>query len=156
MFLSQDPLGDDQRYVGGNPTLYSDPFGLDYWLEGPATNEPGMGQHQSVCVGEYGGTRSCYSFGADDTSNPQCLFGECSGQVYKDTSNPGPAVFPNFVFSNPATDKQVSYYLGNLAGNPGKYNLLVNNCRVFSQKTFNYLKNNYGGTPYNGINTFKK
>jgi RHS repeat-associated protein len=31
LFISQDPLGDAQRYVGGNPLRYSDPLGLEYW-----------------------------------------------------------------------------------------------------------------------------
>ena len=28
VFISQDPLGDAQRYVGGNPLIYTDPLGL--------------------------------------------------------------------------------------------------------------------------------
>ncbi len=31
VFLSQDPLGDDQHYVGGNPLSFREPLGLDYW-----------------------------------------------------------------------------------------------------------------------------
>jgi RHS repeat-associated protein len=30
-FISEDPLGGAQRYVGGNPMRFVDPLGLDYW-----------------------------------------------------------------------------------------------------------------------------
>jgi RHS repeat-associated protein len=37
-FISQDPLGDAQRYVGGNPLSFTDPLGL-YGDEGPSQAE---------------------------------------------------------------------------------------------------------------------
>ncbi|WP_334188076.1 RHS repeat-associated core domain-containing protein [Noviherbaspirillum sp.] len=39
VFISQDPMGDGQRYVGGNPLRYGDPLGLEAGNSGASQSE---------------------------------------------------------------------------------------------------------------------
>ncbi len=138
-FLSQDPLGDDQRYVGGNPLLYKDPFGLDLWIEGSVPGEGGFPFHESVCVGNLQGPRTCGSFGRDKGQNPF----NGRGSVYSDTSSAGPIVPGSYVVTSPSIDVKMQLDLINEFNKPGAYNVFNNNCRTYSRKKYSKLKNDY-------------
>jgi RHS repeat-associated protein len=67
IFISQDPLGDAQRYVGGNPLSFTDPLGL--WalgVQAGVSGEVGVGSgaagSASVGYGFFSGSNSTAAF----------------------------------------------------------------------------------------------
>ena len=84
-FHQRDPLGalpdlNLYRYAGNNPFLFTDPFGLDVWIEGPGPGERPR-RHQSINVGDPNGEYDSYSFGVNGQYNLE--YG-IEGQVYRD------------------------------------------------------------------------
>jgi RHS repeat-associated protein len=144
-FISDDPLGDAQRYVLGNPLKYFDPLGLDIWVEHGIWGKEGGGEfHKSICVGTYGGSRDCYSFGID---NPDDNVLDAEGSIYKDTSESGPLDRLSYRKTSPDTDKKVKQMLGRDLGKKGRYSLFGNNCRRFSENTSAKIDQKFGLSP---------
>jgi len=150
-FISEDPQrfeGDGPNfypYSGDNPITHSDPSGLDYWVEGSVKGEGGYPFHESVCVGKYDGARNCISFGVAEDN---CVFG-CKGEVYRDTSAPGPLrgglYTYRYRYTDAATDTQISAEFNAMVGTPGPYWIIGNNCIDFSEKMYEYLVKKYHG-----------
>ena len=150
-FISEDPIrfeGDGPNfylYAGENPITNTDPFGMDYWVEGSVKGEGGYPFHESVCVGKYEGARNCISFGVAEDN---CIFG-CKGEVYRDTSAPGPLRGGRYTYkyryTDAATDALISAEFDAMVGTPGPYWLLGNNCVDFSERMYEYLVQKYHG-----------
>jgi len=117
--------------------MRTDSTGLDYWLEGSVKGEGGYPFHQSICVGNPSGNRACISFGVAESD---CLMG-CGGEIYQDTSAPGP--IGSRRVTSPAVDAAILARFQSLLGQPGRYYLIGNNCRTFSQKMFLLLDLQY-------------
>lgn len=131
-------------YVANNPLRYTDPMGLDYWVENAVPGEAGFGLHQSICVGKRNGRRSCISFGRRGDGN--CLF-NCQGHIYRDTSAPGDVVGDYYRYTSPQTDRVIRNYFNTLVGTRGRWDVIGGeNCRAFSQDMFDELFGTYGGT----------
>jgi RHS repeat-associated protein len=134
-FISEDPIGFDAGqnfygYVLGNPARFSDPFGMDVWIEGPGPNEPAG--HLSINVGDPYGNYDSYSFGV----NGDPWFG---GEVYKDTSHGG-EILPDFYLHTTANeDARVKALLEAQLGNKAGYRPW-RTCRSFSQNQFSMIK----------------
>ena len=149
-YTQGDPIGLDGGwnrfgYVGGNPLSRIDPKGLDFWVEGSVEGEGGHPFHRSVCVGKYAGGRLCISFGV---AEDECLM-NCKGEVYEDTSAAGPLVPNHFQSSSAAQDAEIEAYFRSLLGRQGRYFLLGNNCRDFSERIYGDLRKKYGyGSPF--------
>lgn len=126
--------------------MLSDPEGLDYWIEDADPSEAGLGLHQSICVGKYGTTnRSCISFGRKPGQG-DCWF-DCDGHVYRDRSPPGDVVPPYYRVTSAATDRKIKAFFEERLRDPDRRWDAVGreNCRLFSQATFDYLVATYGG-----------
>jgi RHS repeat-associated protein len=147
-YVTSDPIGlagglNTYAYAGGNPVMYADPMGLDYWKEGSVKGEGGYPFHQSICVGKYSGKRTCISFGVAEDN---CLMG-CKGEVYQDNSAAGPV--SGFVRSTSAqADAEIEREFMSMLGTPGKYYLIGNSCRTFSAKILGSLDEKYFPNPF--------
>jgi len=127
-FISGDPLGLDAgqnfyAYVNGNPIRYTDPLGLDTWIEGPSGSEPSL--HQSVNVGDPNGAYSSYSFGMNGNG--------MQGEVYRDTSLGGG--IEDYKKMTPAEDAAMKKILDGKLGEKGTYGS-DDICRSWSQRQF--------------------
>lgn len=142
VFISQDPMGDAQRYVGGNPLSFVDPLGLDYWIEGSVPGEGGHPFHQSFCVGQYGGSRACNGFGIDSRVKDANIF-NASGIVYRDSSVSGKIVSGTYVKTSSDVDARIKHHLDRAIGKLGSYNVMLNNCRTYSDKTYQQIHSQY-------------
>jgi RHS repeat-associated protein len=134
-YVESDPVGlkggiNTYAYVGSNPTMRIDATGLDYWVEGSVAGEGGHPFHQSICVGSPSGTRTCISFGV---AEDDCYM-NCKGEVYQDTSAPGP--IRQRRATSATADAAISRRLLSMIGQPGRYYLIGNSCRTFSQKMY--------------------
>ena len=151
-YTQSDPIGLDGGwnrfgYVGQNPLSYTDPKGLDYWMEGSVSGEGGHPFHQSVCVRKYSGGRLCISFGV---AEDQCTQ-DCKGEVYEDTSAAGPLVLGRFRSTSAIQDSEIRAYFQSLIKKEGRYYLIGNNCRDFSMRVYWTLEQRYfpkGATPF--------
>lgn len=155
-YIQGDPLGvlpDGAPRAGGlnhvyayahnSPLRYDDPMGLDYWVEGAAAGEAGMGLHQSICVGKRDGRRTCISFGRRGQGD--CLF-NCQGHIYRDVSVPGDIYGDLYRYTDPQTDRWIRNYFNTLVGTRGQWDVLGGeNCRAFSQDMFDELNRTFGG-----------
>lgn len=130
----------------GNPVNHFDEKGLDYWIEGQGSCERGGGFHQSICVGKFGGQKTCYAFGSDD---PQCklygAIGKCIGMIYPDTCGDGNVIDCTYVRTSPEIDSQIIGSFNQYLGTTGNYSILTNNCRHFAQATWRKLRGEFGG-----------
>lgn len=130
-------------YVNANPLRYTDPEGLDYWVEGAVSGEAGMGLHQSVCVGKRDGRRSCISFGR--RGDGDCLF-NCKGHIYRDRSAAGGVYGGYYRYTSSQTDQWIRNYFNMLVGTRGPWDVIGGeNCRTFSQDMFDELNRTFGG-----------
>lgn len=144
-------------FVSNNPLKWSDPEGLDYWVEGPVPGEGGFGLHESVCVGKPKGERLCISFGHDDlaTEDDQCVRGEpvwpkpdC-GRIYEDYLGPGPLT-GMYRYTSQQVDSMITALFDSILhdsiSRSEPYWLIGNNCRTFSENMYHLLVNLYGGS----------
>src|SRR5262249_31552511 len=142
-----------------NPVRAVDPTGLDFWVEGPTSNDQGgLGQHQKVCVGTPNQNRVCISFGAGEggssSSDPglKCALFHCSGQIYWDTPRPGAeGDYYNgmYQYTTAEVDDQIKQFFTSLVGYKNNYSILGDAyCRSFSQRTFNYLEDHYPSSSF--------
>ena len=129
-YTSQDPIGlrggvNLFAYVGNNPLRFTDPFGTDIWLEGPAPGEPSG--HLSISVGSPTGAYSSFSFGLTGPG--------LKGEVYQDTSAPGNLESGYYLVTNSGEDAAILAYLTSLVGQSSIYGL-GNTCRDFAHSQF--------------------
>ncbi len=142
-YTQSDPIGlgggvNTYAYVGGNPVKFTDATGLDYWIEGAAKGEGGLGFHQSICVGKYNSSnRQCILFGVEDPKQCESMF-KCKGKVYPDNSAPGSIV--RYHYTTAEQDKQIADFFNILLGNEAPYDLINNNCRDFVYRVFRALE----------------
>jgi RHS repeat-associated protein len=84
-WISEDPIGEEgglnlYGFCGNDPVNWTDPYGLDIWLEGSSGGEPIP--HQSINVGNpYSSQNISYSYGANACFN--CRNG-VEGEPYPD------------------------------------------------------------------------
>ena len=148
-YITHDPIGLEggsnfYSYVYDNPTCYSDPTGLDVYVENTA--QVG-GWHQKIVVdtpdGQYG-----QSFGMSSRDLPEQGFYESlhedpakgkagSGVVYSD-SDPITKIKRQFK-TTAEEDAKILVYLQNQLGNTGPYNWMSNNCRDYSNNQFSLI-----------------
>jgi hypothetical protein len=67
----------------------------------------------------------------------------CKGEVYEDTSAAGPLDKSRFKSTSPAQDAEIRKYFYSLLGQQGKYFLIGNSCRDFSQRVYWELGKRY-------------
>jgi RHS repeat-associated protein len=144
-YTQADPIGlrggrNLLNYSGSRPLAFSDPLGLDFWVEGSDPSEGGAGFHQSFCVGEYGGKRFCQSFGV---SEPDCYFG-CRGEVYEDISPAGDINWPQFRATSSEIDAEILGLIGPRTGRTGTYSVVGSNCRDYAQALWREMAQLYG------------
>jgi hypothetical protein len=111
---------------------------LDIWIGN-------SGLHQNINVGDPNGIYSSYSFGLEGSRLN--IFNPFSkGSVYED--DPAAERDPSYGYlkTTPAQDQQAIDTLNQKLGQPHWYSLFFNNCRNFSQDTFNALKATFPGT----------
>jgi RHS repeat-associated core domain len=141
-FLSEDGQQfssgvDFYSYVKNSPIRFSDPMGLDIWIEGPSGAEP-LG-HMSINVGDPNGDYSSYGFGVNSE-----LPGFFPGEVYQDTSHGGDFVPGYYLKTTAAQDAIAKAHLDSLLGSRAGYRPW-RTCRNFSQDQFkNFQKQGIG------------
>jgi hypothetical protein len=81
----------------------------------------------------------CISFGV---AEDDCLM-NCRGEVYEDTPAAGPLVRNHFQSTSPAQDAEIAAYFRSLLGTTGKYFLMGNNCRDFSERVYDDISKKY-------------
>ena len=149
-YIEADPIGLEggmnlYGYAGANPLKFTDATGLDYWIEGTAKGEGGLGFHQSICVGQYDSpNRTCISFGVDDPNQCESMR-RCKGKVYYDDSAPGSIVFGRYRKTNADQDRRIVEFFESLIGKEAPYDLVNNNCRDFVYRVFRSLEFRFGG-----------
>ncbi len=150
-FLSRDPLGylpdtSLYRYVVNNPTSFTDPFGLDYWIEGPTSgpeeSEPPF--HESVNVGDPNAEYDSYSFGVNGNENP--IYGT-EGEVYKDPYRGGKIRRGFYRKTTPEEDHLIKVYLESQISQRGPYRIFGHSCRNYSEEQFRRLSQQGFGQP---------
>jgi RHS repeat-associated protein len=135
-FLTPDPLGmidgpNLYLYAGANPVLFSDPWGLDYWIEGSSSaGEPGS--HQSINVGDPNGAYDSYSFGVNGDIN---LRYGLEGAIYRDPLKGGPIDPARYRKTPSEQDAVIKAWLESQVGKKGSYGPW-STCRNFSQDAF--------------------
>jgi RHS repeat-associated protein len=137
-FITKDPLGmvDGPNlyvYCGNNAVNFTDPWGLDYWIEGPSVGEPAG--HQSINVGDPNGEYDSYSFGVNGNIN---LRNALEGEVYRDPIKGGTIDLDFYRETTPEEDKAIKAYLESLVGKKRPYTPW-STCRNFSQNEFTKL-----------------
>lgn len=112
---------------------FTDPFGLDYWIEGPSAGEPAG--HQSINVGNPNGQYDSYSFGVNGNIN---LRHGLEGEVYRDPIKGGRIDTNFYRKSTPAEDAVIRASLESQVGRKGAYTPWYT-CRTYSQSKFKKL-----------------
>lgn len=69
---------------------------------------------------------------------------DCKGEVYEDTSAAGPLVPNHFQATSPEQDAEVASFFRSLLGQPGRYFLIGNSCRDFSERIYREVNRRYG------------
>lgn len=137
-WIERDPAGymDSMSLYGygwGSPLSIVDPFGTDVWIEGPSGPEPNG--HQAICVGDPNGKYTCFSFGVNGEFDWGLV-----GEVYEDTDRGGEIVKEMYLRTSKYGDEFALAYLKLLLGRKGAYRLCNANCRTWSQREFEILK----------------
>ncbi|MEO1496632.1 MAG: RHS repeat-associated core domain-containing protein [Planctomycetota bacterium] len=154
-FISEDPLrfGSSDpnlfRYTHNSPLLLLDPYGLDYWIEGPGPGEP-QG-HWSINVGDPNGENVGYSFGVDYES--PFWRGGLRGGIYRDQTQGGNIRPGYYRASTPEEDAMVIEALNSVLGTHSDYNIGAN-CRSFSEGAFDVFDQRGIGRPATPIRRF--
>jgi len=126
-------------YCFNNPINYTDPTGLDIWIE----NTPQVyGLHQRIVVdtpmGKYGQSFGMASRGLEEQGSSKA-YGKKpgpglkgSGIVYEDNIDPATKESGRFK-TTPEEDRLIEQWLKSERGNTGPYNHWTNSCRHYSQ-----------------------
>ena len=117
-------------YVHNNPITLVDPYGLDYWIEGPSGSEPAG--HQSLAIGDPMGKYTAYSFGVNGEFN---LYHYMEGTVYEDTKLGGKIISDYYRKTTTEEDLALQQALAHQVGIKNMY-IFWRTCRNFSQSRF--------------------
>jgi uncharacterized protein RhaS with RHS repeats len=109
-------------YAQNNPVNFSDPTGLDIWIEGPSGNEPVF--HQGIAIGDPFGAYQSFSFTMSWTF----------GNVYQEADVGGP--IEQYMKTTPEQDRQaLSELISSIdADNRSVYGF-EETCMSYSQST---------------------
>jgi RHS repeat-associated protein len=135
-FISEDPIGfqgGDRnlfRYVLNNPMNWTDPWGLDVWIEGPSGENEPFG-HLSINVGDPFGKYTSFSFGLNGFL----------GRIYIDDAQGGKIT--DYAKTTREQDNQIylELYREFLNDKGTLYGLY--NCRTYSNEKFEEILKKY-------------
>ena len=149
-FLQTDPIYYEDglnlyAYCLNNPIKWTDPWGLDIWVE----NDPeiGYGLHQRICIGNPNGYFEAYSFGLD--SEWHILIPFRTGSIYRDWNAHILGHRGRILRNLRTTRKQDEFAreaLRKMENERLRYGV-DNNCRTFSNDMFDILSEQFGETP---------
>lgn len=144
-------------YALAKPLGWSDPSGLDVWIEN--TDALRSGLHQRICVDQEGGFGPyCISFGIGSDDNDGDMFqasSSCEGGCGADEGKIGNGVVYFVIGDKPIRtarrmsttreeDREIYLMLRDELNKSGPYNLIGNNCRTFVDNKFEQIRDKIG------------
>jgi RHS repeat-associated protein len=139
-FVQPDPIRTGgginmYSYVANKPTQWTDPYGLEVWIEGPSGTEPPL--HRSINVGDPFGQYYSQSYGA---VFPDPFY----GRIYEDVERGGPIV--KYLKTTPQQDAEIAKALRNeLEADPGGF-YGPETCISYSKAKFEEIKKKHNLT----------